>query len=427
MSTNTIKEEKKGGNPLQGSAPIPEGYALFTYKAIDSKGKRITGKIAARSHRDAIKELESKSYKILSLEKPAQQRVRTSALSMSLFDLMLFFRELSLICSSGLLIQRGIYVLGEQSQEAHVKGILLGLRKALEGGKTFSDALGLYPESFTTIHKYVIKSAEASGTMDQCLDYLAKVTEKEMILKRRVRTALNYPAVIFTIGILGFIFTLGLIRPYLQTLITSLNIQLPLYTKIMMAIAGALGKFQFIIPAIIVAAFTAPRLVRFVKTSTLGKMFWDTIIMAIPFIKEIRKKALIIDVFLILISLLRAGVQLTAALKLAADTCDSPIMQKALRDVVGRIEEGGGFAENLSIHHSIFPHGLVAMVAVGEECGDLPGVLEKIVFLYDVELENTIDTFMKLIEPLAIAVLGVMAAIVLLSFFIPIYLSINNI
>ena len=425
MSPKTVKESKKPPHS-DGTSSIPEGYTLFTYRAIDQRGKRITGKIAARSAKDAARELENKSYKILALDKPEKEILRTSPLKMSLFNLVVFFRELSLICSSGLLIQRGINVLADQSEEAHVKSILMGLRKALDSGRTLSDAMSLYPECFTSVHKHIIKSAEAGGTMDSSLDYLARVTEREMILKRRVKGALNYPAMIFTVGIVGFIITISLIRPYMETLITSLNIELPFYTRITMSIAGLISNFYVIAVSLVGIVLIAPRFVRFARFNPTGKRAWDHLMLSLPFIREIRKKALLINSFLILISLLKAGVHLSNALRLAADTCDSPAIQDAFRDIVEKIQQGGSFAENMHSHAHIFPQNLMAMVKVGEECGELPEVLEKIVFLYEVELENTIESFMKLIEPLAIALLGFVAALVLLSFFIPIYMSVNS-
>lgn len=398
---------------------------IYSYEIQNRKGNIEKGEIQAPSLKQAIRQLEKKSLSIVSVKKAAPElpvymkRVNHS-------DLMVFFRQLSCMWSSGLSVQRSLNILADQSTDYHVKSIMISLNTMLQQGESFTDALSHFPEIFSKFHIFMLRASEEGGFIDRSIDYLAEVMEREERLHRKVQAALIYPVIVFVVGVVGCLGVFYWIYPFLQSLVNDMGVKIPFYAKGMMFLAEALRKYYVVIPTVLLILFIFSRLKHFVKRTVYGRVWYERIILSIPVVKELVTKAVITHMLIVLSSLLRAAVPVARALDLTAEASDNFIIGGCFGEISQRIKEGSTLTESMS-GFDILPRSLTAMISVGEETGELSEVLMKIASLYEVELNASLEAFTKLIEPLATGLLGIIVGIMLLSFFVPIYLAINAI
>jgi len=421
MQTVTVKAAsiiKRDVKPDQGD--------FYVYVAQDQAGRLLKGKIKAGSLSSAIRAVEKKSLLVLTMER-APRSFTLAHRKWNGSDLIFLFREISVMCNSGLSLKRSIEVLHSQSDNPFAKDFFHELIVALENGKSFSDAMAIFPKIFSKFHVSMIKASEEGGFLTRTIDYLSNVVERELSLVKRVKAALTYPLMLFLIGTAGCLGVFYWIFPYLKLLVNDMGVKLPFYTQVMMTIAEALRSYYVFLPLLAILAFASYRLYLLVRGTIHGQIWLEKIIFRIPAIKEIVKMGVLTHSLIMLSSLSKAGVHITSAIELAGETCDNHFIGGAFQRVAQMVRDGRTIADSMRDMPSVFPPTLVAMVSVGEETGEIPSVLAKTAYLYELELSTLTENFTKLIEPLSIAVLGLMVGTILLSFFIPIYSSISAI
>ncbi|MGV8122238.1 MAG: type II secretion system F family protein [Candidatus Xenobiia bacterium LiM19] len=421
MQTETIEEapdRKRDVREEQGD--------LYAYVAQDSAGKILKGRIKARSLSAAIRTVEKKSLIALSVEK-APHRFTFSNRKWNSNELIFLFREISVMCNSGLSLKRSIEILHSQSDNPYTKDFFHELITALENGKSFSDAMTIFPKIFSKFHRSMIKASEEGGFLTRTIEYLSDVVERELSIVKRVKSALIYPLMLFIIGTSGCLGVFYWIFPYLKILVSDMGVKLPFYTQVMMTVAEALRSYYVLLPLVIVLCFASYRLYLMVRGTIHGQIWWEKIIFRVPGVKEIVKMGVLTHSLIMLSSLTRSGVHITSAIELAGETCDNHLIGGAFQQVASMVRDGRTIAESMQTVPSVFPPTLIAMVSVGEESGEIPHVLDKTAYLFELQLSALTENFTKLIEPMAIMILGLMIGGMLLSFFIPIYSSINTI
>jgi type IV pilus assembly protein PilC len=407
------------------SSGAPKGE-LYDYEIRDLKGNTATGEIVALSLMEAIRKLQKKSTLIVSVKKAAPKLLSVHR-KINTYDLMLIFRELSIMCQSGFRIHKALDVISSQGQDPVIKVVILGIKESLEQGLSFSEALKRFPDTFSKFHISVIRAAESGGFLENSLDYIASIMEREMMIRKRVQAALNYPIALFMVGMVGSFIVFFWIFPYIQLLVKDLNVRLPLYSQLLMTLAAAARNIYVIVPAFMILLFLLAKSNHFFRGTIEGRMWMERMLMLIPGIREVLKKSVLSHVLIILEALTKAGVHITSALELASETCNNFVIGNAILEVSSLVKKGKGIGEGMSAFPAIFPRAVITMVVVGEESGELADVFRRMAFIYDIELSATIESFTKLIEPIAVAALGVTAGVLILSFFVPIYTAINKI
>jgi type II secretory pathway component PulF len=393
---------------------------LFVYKARDPRGETKEGQISAYSLNEAIRKLEKRSFSIIALEK-APTRFDLIPSRIRFTDLITLFRALSTMSNCGLNIRRTLNILESQADSPVLKAIFFNLYKSIDAGKSFSEALGLFPGIFTNFHRSIIRASERGGFFSTGLGYLADILEREMALQNKVRAALNYPIVIFCVGILICMAVMYWIIPMLTSIVKDMGVKLPFYSRMLIFAGECLRRWEIVIPSIFVLGYGAFMLFRYFSGTMKGKMMWDRLSISIPVVGEIRTKAMLVHTIIMLAYLTKAGENVVNSLELAGNTCDNVIMGGAFQDIANAVKEGETIGEGMSRYPRIFPRTLVAMVVVGEESGELEHALMRTSTLFEIELQTMLDGFTKLIEPLAIIVLGFIVSVLLLSMFVPIY------
>ncbi len=400
-------------------------HKRYSYVIRDLKGKIVKGNITAENLRAAIRKLEPKSLKVISLEKIHIEET-LGVNKLKLRDLMVFFRELAVIYKSGIPIHRAINVVQKETEDPDIRKIFTNMRDSLRQGKSFSESMALFPEVFTRFHRSLVKAAEQGGYLESGLDYLSHVIEKEVDLRMKVKSSLNYPVFVFIFGLAGCLLVFLWISPFLQTIVSSFGVKLPIYTRILLTFAQLVHRFFFLIPVLIVICLILAKFKDRLFHMQIVKLRWEQFIFSIPRVNDLVKKSILTHALIVLSSLLKSGVKLTYCLELAAESCDSIIVGTAFQIVSEQIQEGKTLAECMSEQPEIFPRVLVTMVSVGEEAGELSETLEKTASFYEADVSYAADSFAKFIEPLASLLLGAFVAVLVLSFFVPIYSILNR-
>ncbi|MHC9538845.1 MAG: type II secretion system F family protein [Vulcanimicrobiota bacterium] len=397
----------------------------YTYVLRDLNGKIVKGTITAENLRAALKKLEPNAIKVISVEKIHFEET-LAVNKLKLRDLMVFFRELAVIYKSGIPIHRAINVVQKETEDPDIQKIFIHMRDSLRHGKSFSESMALFPEIFTRFHRSLVKAAEQGGYLEKGLDYLSVVIEKEVTLRMKVSTSLNYPFFVFLFGLAGCILVFMWISPFLHMIVSSFGINLPIYTRIMLALAQMTHRFFFLMPFLVAAGFVLMSFQKKLFRNQKVKLYWEQFILSIPRVKDLVQKSILAHALIVLSSLLRAGVKLTYCLELAAESCDSIIFGTAFQIISEQIKEGKTIAECMSEQPRYFPRVLVAMVTVGEETGELSDTIDKIASFYESDVYIAADSFTRFIEPFASILLGAFVAALVFSFFIPIYSILNR-
>ncbi len=398
----------------------------YYYEIRDLKNRLVKGNMEASNLQEAVRKLERISQSIIIIEK-SHSPLPMSYRKWNPSGLMLLFREISIMSRSGLTIQRSIDVLRNQAGDKGIKEVLFSIQKELEEGKSFSEALQQFPRVFSKFHIALIRASEEGGFLETSIDYLAAVMEREIRITQKIRAAGLYPSIVFCIGLIGLAFLLMFVFPQLEMLIRDLGVPLPFYTKIVMNITGELRKYYIIIPFLLIIIYNIPRVIRFFVGTAYGKFIMERFLRTIPVIGPLLIKSITTHALIVLAALTRSGVKITQALELAAETCDNHLIGGALQDVSASVVEGITIADGMRRYPHLFSQMLVAMVLVGEESGELANAFHKTAQLYEIELESALESFTKIIEPLAVGMLGLLIGIMLLSFFVPIYSALNSI
>jgi type IV pilus assembly protein PilC len=393
---------------------------IYSYQIRDLAGNQKKGKISASSLADAIRILERQSEAILALEK-APYDDSLDVRRISLYDTMVFFRELEVMFKSGLSLQRALTVLENQQGDDNARNLMHSLKKAIESGLAFSDALGLFPSLFPTFHLGIIKAGEKGGFMGISLNHLAIAIEKDMELRKKIKAALEYPITVFLLGIVITIGAFYLTLPHIIDLIRDLHIALPLHTRLLLSTFSFLSRPPVMISLIACALFVIARWSMLTRKYITSKPWWEKAVFSTPIVRDIVTKALMTQNFIILQALVSSGIPVSSATQLLFETCENGTFREAFRSVHQDLYKGKTLGEGMERFPRIFPRRVISMVAIGEESGTLESMLEKVIFLNTIELDAAITSFTKFIEPMAIAALGFMMGGVLLFFFVPIY------
>ena len=399
--------------------------AMYRYEIKDIEGKSVKGQLKAKNLKDALRTLEKRSATVVSLEKVSRAPAFKAG-NIKGDELLFIFRELSVLIECGIPLTRALTVMIGQEKDSAVKELLSSMQVSVEKGESFSLSMSRYPETFSRFHISLIKAGEAGGFIGRSLAYLASVLEKESNLKKRVRASLNYPLVIFIFGIAISLGAFFMIYPYVKMVVRDLGVNLPLYSRAMMAVIDWLESPYIFVPLLFATFYVMVKLKSILSSTVHGRMWKEKLSLSIPCLRDIVKKTILTRILFVMEALLASGVNLINALELAADCCENLIVEHALKSVVSRIRDGESMAEGMESYPSLFPRTVISMISVGEQSGNLAELFRKTATLYTMELTATLESFVRLVEPLAIVTIGTIVTVMILSFFVPIYMALSK-
>jgi type IV pilus assembly protein PilC len=395
----------------------------FAYKVRDRGGKLLEGTLEADSQQLLIGKLRSMGYMPIEIQ---QQNAPTMAreLKMPFFgsrvklkDVAVMSRQFATMINSGLALLRALNILAEQTESKPLAAIINQVRIDVEKGSSLSTALARHPKAFSRLYVAMVRAGEVGGVLDSVLLRLAETIEKQVELRRKVRSAMTYPIVVMVLVLLIVTGMLLFIIPMFKGLYDELGGTLPLPTMLLIKTSTLVRTFWYMLFGVgfgIVWGFR-----RWIGT-TAGRNRWDAIKLKLPVLKLLVRKTALARFSRTLSALVRSGVPILESLDIVAETSGNNVVSMAVLDTQQAVKSGEPMSQRLE-QHPVFPPMVVQMMAVGEETGALDEMLDKIADFYDQEVEATVEALTSLIEPLLIVVMGACVGGMVISLYLPMF------
>jgi type IV pilus assembly protein PilC len=400
--------------------------ADFIYTARLQNGTIQKGKISAHSKAAAIESLHEKQLQPLMVKQDTQNK----GLSMNITlpgskvkdkDLVIFTRQFSTMIDAGVPILRALSILKIQTNSVVLKKVLEEVESSVQGGSSLSEALAKHPKVFSNIYVSMVQAGETGGILQQVLNRLAAQQEKDSALRSKIKGAMVYPAVIFTVTMGAFYILMTFIVPKIGAILKSISngkAQLPIYTRALLSLSHLLGQPAFILTMVIGVPLLVYLLRRYIKTKN-GRYQWDSLLLRIPVVGTIITKTAIARFARIFASLMTAGVSIVSAIETTAGAIGNAVIEKELLDCSKAIQDGSQLSIELA-KSKHFPPIVSQMLAVGEETGKTDEIILKVADFYEDEVTEAIGAISSVIEPVMIVVLGAMVGLIAISVFGPI-------
>jgi len=393
---------------------------IYVWKGMDRKGKRQNGEIEADNPTIARQLLARKGLNVTSFKpKPKdlleyfpifENRVKER-------ELVVFVRQFSTMIDAGLPLVQCLDIIQQQQESRALKRILKQVKKDVEDGATFSDAIKKHPRAFDNLFVSLVAAGEMGGILDVILNRLAGYIEKLAKLKKKVKGALTYPAVVVTIALVVMAVILIYVIPVFARLFVDAGVSLPMLTLFVMSLSDfAIRFFYWFIIGIVLLIF----LVRRVRKRPKGRIATDRLLLRLPVFGMLLRKVAIARFTRTLGTMLASGVPILDALDTAASSAGNAVIEQAIRESRTAIAGGRSVAEPLQ-ETKAFPVMVTQMIAVGEATGALDTMLGKIADFYDEEVDITVEALTSLLEPLLLVFLGVTIGGLLLAMYMPIF------
>lgn len=393
--------------------------AEFVYKAKDIQGIDHTGTVQSPDSHSATTILRKKGLIVISIK--AKDQSGNNFLSrflnrVSFTELVIITRQLATMVSSGLVLSDAIDILEEQQTSKTLKKALEEVSQDIKGGLTLAQALSKFPNIFPHLYINLVKSGETSGKLDQVLTQMAEGLEKEREFQARIKGALIYPSVVLSMMVAVFIIMMVFVIPKLTTLYSQSTIELPLPTKILIAVSNIFVHFGWLVLIILVMAVILIN--RWNKTPE-GNLFLGRLILKIPLVGKIITNVTLTNFNRTFGLLTSAGIPLLESIGIVSDMTDNPVFRKALKDSYAGVEKGLPFSSLLT--SGIFPRIVGQMVKVGEETGKVDEIFFKLSEYFESEADHLVKNLTVAIEPIVLIVLGIGVGFLVLSIILPIY------
>ena len=394
----------------------------FSYSARPASGGDIqTGEIEVASKDDVLAFLHRQKMIPVSVREKSRDFNITFGTGVGTRDIVIFTRQFATMINSGLPLVQSLDILGEQTENPGLRKTIQDVLYDVESGHTLADAMGKHPKIFTELFVNMVAAGEAGGILDTILLRLATFLEKNDALVRKIKGAMVYPAVIFSVAGGAIVILLIFVIPTFQTMFASAGIPLPLPTRIVIGMSAFLQAYWWACGAGVVAFVVAIR--QFYGTP-FGQLFIDRLMLSLPILGDMQRKAAVARFTRTLGTLVSSGVSILEGLEITAKTAGNRVIHDAVMGSRASIAGGETIAGPLK-ESGVFPPMVVQMINVGEQTGGLDEMLTKIADFYDEEVDAAVETLLSAMEPIMIVVLGVVVGGMIVAMYLPIFDMIN--
>jgi type IV pilus assembly protein PilC len=404
------------------------GSTTFAFRAMDLAGVASAGEVEADSKAQVTEQLRQRGLIVLEVsEKASPLNVEDFFKrwkSVDMRELAVFSRQFATLVSSGMPMLRALHTLEEQTQDEMIKEAAAGLRSDIEAGSTLEQAMARHPQVFDRLYRAMIRSGEESGRLDEALDRIAYQVEKTDALRRQVKSALMYPALVFGFAVVVLTAIVAFVIPVFAGIFKDLGKEnnesaaLPLPTQVCVTASEVLTGFWFvIIPLLAISIFAFFRW----KRTDRGKEMWTRITLRIPFkIGDVIQKVALARWSRTFSGAVSAGVPMLQAIKLTGETAGNVVIEQAMEDVYASAKRGGSLATPIQAN-AIFPPMVGHMVSVGEETGQLEHMMSKIADFYEAEVDAKVKALTALLEPVMIVFVGGIVGFIVIAMYLPMF------
>jgi type IV pilus assembly protein PilC len=401
----------------------------FAFRAMDLAGASTAGEVEAESKAQVTEQLRQRGLIVLDVSEKSEpfkiEQLWQTWKGVDMRELAIFSRQFATLVASGMPMLRTLHTLEEQTQDERIKEATAGVRADIEAGSTLEQAMGRHPEVFNRLYRAMVRSGEESGRLEDALDRVAFQVEKTDALRRQVKSALMYPALIFGFAMVVLVAVVAFVIPVFVGIFEQIaaenpgeKSELPLPTKVCVAASDAITGYWFILIPALIAAFVL--FFRWKRTEA-GKDVWDRFMLRLPAkVGDVIQKVALARWSRTFSGSVSAGVPMLQAIKLTGETAGNVVLEKAMEDVYASVKRGGSLAGPIE-RNPIFPPMVGHMVAVGEETGQLEHMLTKIADFYESEVDAKVKALTSLIEPIMIVFVGGVVGFIVIAMYLPIF------
>jgi type IV pilus assembly protein PilC len=391
----------------------------YKYQGTSRAGASVSGVMTAANKSELATLLKRQQITATKMtEKGKEFNMPTFGGSVKAKELAIFTRQFSVMIDAGLPLVQCLEILASQQENKFFQKVLTNTRSQVEGGATLSAAMRGSPKVFDALYVNMVEAGETGGILDTILQRLSTYIEKNVKLQRAVKSALVYPVGVLTVA--GGVITLLLwkVVPIFATLFAGLGVDLPLPTKIVIALSNFVGSIFGLL--ILVAIAGAVFGIKVWYGTPQGRFILDTIVLKLPVLGILMRKIAVARFTRTLGTLISSGVPILEGLDITAKTAGNAVVERALQQVRKSLEEGKSLTEPLR-EAEVFPGMVTQMIAVGEQTGAMDAMLQKIADFYEEEVDAAVKDLLTALEPIMIVFLGVVVGGVVISMYLPLF------
>ncbi|HET9802748.1 MAG TPA: type II secretion system F family protein [Candidatus Acidoferrum sp.] len=397
---------------------------VYTYRGTNRTGASVSGEMVAASKADLQNLLKRQQITPSKMsEKGREFNVPTFGGGVDSKELAIFTRQFSVMIDAGLPLVQCLEILAGQQENKTFQKVLTNTREMVEGGSTLSAAMKASPKVFDPLYTNMVEAGETGGILDTILQRLSSYIEKNVKLQRAVKSAMVYPIGVLTVA--GGVITLLLwkVVPIFATLFAGLGVELPLPTRIVIALSNFIGSYFGLL--ILIGLVGSIFALKAWYGTPQGKFALDTLILKLPVLGILMRKIAVARFTRTLGTLISSGVPILEGLDITARTAGNAVVERALIKVRKSLEEGKSLTEPLK-ESEVFPGMVTQMIGVGEQTGAMDAMLQKIADFYEEEVDAAVKDLLTALEPIMIVFLGLVVGGVVISMYLPLFTVIGK-
>jgi type IV pilus assembly protein PilC len=392
---------------------------VYTYRGVNRAGTKVAGQREAESKAalQAILRRENINVSKLS-EKGKEFNIPTFGTGVGEKELAIFTRQFSVMIDAGLPLVQCLEILAGQQDNKSFQKILNGVRASVEGGATLSASMKLHEKVFDPLYYNMVEAGETGGILDTILQRLAQYIEKNVKLKRAVKSAMIYPVAVLSIAAGVIILLLWKVVPIFTTLFNGLGAELPLPTRIVIGLSNFVGSIYGLLILVFFAGIGVA--IHFWYKTPSGRMALDQVLLKLPVVGLVLRKIAVARFTRTLGTLISSGVPILEGLDITARTSGNAVIERAISQTRKAVEAGRSLVEPLK-ETDVFPGMVTQMIGVGEQTGAMDAMLSKIADFYEDEVDAAVKDMLTAIEPIMIVFLGTVVGGVVISMYLPLF------
>lgn len=396
-----------------------EQILTFAYEGTDRRGQKVKGEVSGKNMALAKAQLRKQGISANKVYKKRSNPLASlSKKKITALDISIFTRQLATMMKAGVPLVQSFEIVADGLDNPSMKEVVLGIKADVEGGNGLAVSLRKYPDLFDDLFCSLVASGEQSGALETMLDRVAEYKEKSEALKMKIRKAMKYPISVVIVALIVTVILLLKVVPVFQELFAGFGAELPAFTTMVINLSKWMQAWWFVFIGGIVAFVTGIAEIR--KRSEGFRNWWDRTVLKLPIVGDLAYKSTVARFCRTLSTTFAAGVPLIDALVSCAGASGNVVYRNAIMKIRDDVATGQqlGFSMRQA---GIFPSMALQMVAIGEESGALDAMLDKVATHFETEVDNAVDGLTSMMEPLIMAVLGVLVGGLIVAMYLPIF------
>ena len=392
--------------------------SMFTWEGVDRHGKRVKGEMSGQNDALIKAQLRRQGVNPLKVKKKSKPLFGESSGKITTKDITVFSRQLATMMSSGVPLVQSFEIVGRGHENKAMQQLIMGIKADVEAGGSLNEALSKHPRQFSELYINLVVAGEHAGILEEILHKLATYMEKTEALKSKIKGAMFYPLAVVVVAFVITCILMIFVIPQFQDLFSGFGAELPALTQVVINMSKWFQAYWWLLIGMIVGAVFA--IIQAMKRSLKFAHFVDRALLKFPVLGDILNKSAIARFARTLATMFAAGTPLVEAMTSVAGACGNIVYYEAVMKMRDEIATGTQMQAAMR-DVNIFPNMVVQMVAIGEESGALDSMLSKVADWYEQEVDDAVESLTSLLEPLIMAILGVLIGGLVIAMYLPIF------